>query len=316
MWRKKMMRSYPFVYFQGALRPTAEARVSIACHSLQYGTTCFAGIRGYVRDGKTTVFRLKDHHERLMNAAKIMGYPFHITYEAFHEIIAELVERNEPKTDFYIRPFLFSSDEQLKPSGKGLSFDLAVYLVPLGFFFDPQKGIRLMVSSWRKFSDTSFPTKAKAGGCYLNSFMATNEAHRCGYDEALLMDQEGYIVEASVANLLLVYRDKLLMPDVGQAQLEGITMRTMVDLLRDEGFQISYERIDRSMIYTCQELMLLGTAAQITFAESIDDRPIGDGQPGPFCQWLRGAFQAVLEGRHAKSADWCSLFETVNLEEK
>lgn len=303
---KKMMM--PYVYFQGKIGPASEATISLACNSLQYGTTCFAGIRGYVRNRAVDIFRLYDHYERLMNAAKIMGFNYYMSYENFYHVIGELIGKNQPTSDFYIRAFLLAPGEQLAPKPKGLNFDLGVYFVPLGNYFEQDKGIRLMISSWRKFSDTSFPTKAKAGGCYVNSFLATAEANRCGYDEALMMDQDGYIVEASVANLLLVYRNRLLMPELGSAQLEGITMRTVAELLREEGLEISYERIDRSMVYTCNELMLLGTAAQIAFAESVDDRLICNGIQGPILQIARKAFQRAIEGTHPIAKNWISKF--------
>jgi branched-chain amino acid aminotransferase len=298
----------PFVYFEGSVKPASKARVSLACNSLQYGTTCFAGIRGYVKENSIQVFRLDDHHERLMNASKIMGFNFNIPYADFYRIIAELIHQNQPATDFYIRPFLFAADEQLSPKPVGLHFDLAIYFVPLGHYFDQQKGMRLMVSSWRKFHDASFPTKAKAGGCYVNSFLATGEALRCGYDEALLMDQEGYIVEASVANLLVAYRDRLILPEIGSAQLEGMTMRTVVELLQEEGFDIRFERLDRSMIYTCSELLLLGTAAQVAFTESVDGRLIGSGTQGSICTMARKKFQEVIDGKHPKSKKWMTVF--------
>ncbi|MBA2728012.1 MAG: branched-chain amino acid transaminase [Parachlamydiaceae bacterium] len=303
------MKPMPFVYFKGAVRPHSEAHVSLAANSLQYGTTCFAGIRGYVSGNTVKIFRLRDHHQRLMNGAKILGFDYDIPYEQFFELINELIINNQPTCDFYIRPFIFSGDEQLAPKRVGLNFDLAVYFVPLGNYFDLNKGMRLMVSSWRKFSDASLPTKAKAGGCYVNSFLATSEAMRCGYDEALVMDQDGFIVEASVANILMVYRDRLLMPELGSALLEGITMRTAVELLNDEGIEIETGRVDRSMIYTCDELMLLGTAAQVAFADSVDGRQIGKGASGEYCQLLRKSFQNVLNGKHARSAQWLTEFE-------
>lgn len=297
----------PFIYFQGAVRPSSAGTVSIACNSLQYGTTCFAGIRGYVKEHNISIFRLYDHYERLMNAAKIMGYNYSISYDDFYAIIQQLVHHNQPTMDFYIRPFLYAPDEQLAPKAQGLNFDLAIYFVPFGHYFNPEKGMRLMISSWKKFPDSSIPTKAKAGGCYLNSFLATNEAHRCGYDEALLTDQAGFIVEASVANLLMVYHDRLIMPELGSALLEGITMRTVIKLLNEEGLSVNFERIDRSMVYTCQELMLLGTAAQIVFAESVDGRVIGEGKIGTICQLLRKKLQQILAGNHPLSTEWLNI---------
>ena len=301
----------PFSFFEGKIVPSEQANVSIASNSLQYGTTCFAGIRGYVRRGEIKIFRLEDHHHRLMNGGKILGMNAFVPFDEFKGIIENLIQANQPESDFYIRPFLYSSTRQLAPKPRGLKFELAVYLVPLGNYFDPHKGMRLMVSSWRKFSDASMPTKAKAGGCYINSFLATAEAMNCGYDEALVMDNEGYIVEASVANLLMVYRGRLIVPEVGSAQLEGITMRTAIELLKMDGYIVEHEKIDRSMVYTCDELLLLGTAAQVSFAESVDNRIIGcqgnppHSGPGPICRLLRKRHQEIVDGEESK---WISRF--------
>lgn len=306
-----MTAPLPFVYFEGKICPKEEATVSLSANSLQYGTTCFAGIRGYVKDEVVEIFRLQDHWHRLMNASKIMGFNYEIPYSAFCKAIQDLVLANKPATDFYIRAFILSTSENLAPKPKGLTFDLAIYFIPLGNYFDLNKGMRLMVSSWRKFPDTSFPTKAKAGGCYVNSFLATAEANMSGYDEALVMDQEGYIVEASVANLLMRYRDRLIMPEVGASQLEGITMRTVAELLSIQGLQIHFERIDRSMVYTCDELILLGTAAQVAFADSVDGRKIGSGSPGTVCKLAREKLGEVLKGTHPCSRNWITTFKVL-----
>lgn len=216
-----------------------------------------------------------------------------------------MVQVNAPKGDFYIRPFLFSEDQALRPRFDGLDFDLAIYVMPLNNYFDSNQGLRLMVSSWRKISDVSMSTKAKAGGCYVNSALATSEARRCGYDEALMMDDQGNIVEASVANLFVVYRGEVMMPEVGSSMLEGITRRTIIDFLQEEGINIRSERIDRSMIYTCDELILTGTAAQVMHGHSVDGRVIGQGDvPGPICQILRQKFANVIAKTHPKSPDW------------
>ena len=192
----------PYAYFRKGIVPSMDASISIASHSLQYGTTCFGGIRGFFRNGKIRIFRLQDHFMRLKHAAKILGMDVHLAWNDFQTIIAALIRSNAPQSDFYIRPFLFSEDQSLTPRFDGLDFNLAIYLMPLNNFYDSKKGLRLMVSSWRKISDAIVSTKAKAGGCYVNSALAKTEARRCGYDEALMMDEQGNIVEASVASIL------------------------------------------------------------------------------------------------------------------
>lgn len=305
----------PHVYFRGKITPANEATVSIASNSLQYGSTCFGGIRGYHKNGSVSIFRLKDHHERLMNSSRIMGMGVYMPYEEFHKIIGDLIARNQPKTDIYIRPFLYSGEQQLIPRIDKVKFELAVYFVEMGAYFAANKGVRLGISSWQKFSDNALPTKAKAGGCYVNSALATAEAARSGYDEALLTDHDGHIVEASVANLLMVYRDRIISPPIGAPILEGITLRTMIELLEAAGKPVHFERIDRSMVYTCQELLLLGTAAQVTFVESVDGRRLGrpaelsaEATPGPVCQLLRDQFAQILAKKHPKSAEWLTEF--------
>lgn len=301
------MAPYPFAYFINQVVPIEKATVSIAANSLQYGTTCFGGIKGVFRKGKRAIFRLKDHHERLMNASQILGMGFSIDFSAFEGIIRELVHKNQPEEDFYIRPFIFSPEERLSPKPQGLPFHLAIYFMPLSNYFGKEGGKRLTISCWHKFSDAALPTKAKAGGCYVNSFMATGDAVRKGFDEALLADDRGFIVEASIANILMHYRNRILMPPVGEAALEGITQRTVMEFLKEENIPVFFEPIDYSMAYTCDELLLMGTAAQIVYAESIDDRPVKH-PAGPIYNLLKNKYNAVLNGEHPRSKEWMSFF--------
>lgn len=299
----------PFAIFRNEIVPFQEANISIASHSLQYGTTCFGGIRGYFDQGKAKVFRLQEHFERLRQAAAILGMSVKLSWESFQTLICELVKTNAPQGDFYIRPFLFSEDQMLTPRFDGISFDLAIYMIPLSHYFDPDKGLRLMISSWRKVSDAAMPTKAKAGGFYVNSALATTEAKQCGYDEALMMDEQGNIVEASVANLFIVYRGQIIMPETGSAMLEGITRRTVLDFLEEEKIPVKAERIDRSMLYTCDELILTGTAAQIMYGQSVDSRNIAkDQKAGPICRLLREKLASAISGHHPKSSLWMTEF--------
>ncbi len=298
----------PFAFKGHQIVPKEQATVSLASHSLQYGSTCFAGIRGYVRERNVRIFRLRDHHERLMNASKIMGFGFHISYEDFEQIIAQLIEANRPESDFYIRPFLYSENEVIGVCYNGLTFDLGVYMIPLKSYYQSDKGLRLTISSWQKISDAAMSTKAKAGGCYVNSSMATTDARAAGYDEALMMDHNQNIVEASVANLFIAYRGEIFTPPVGSDVLEGITMRTVIELLENRGYKIRYEPISRSMIYTCDELFLTGTAAGVIFADSVDGRIIGSGKEGPIARTVRQEFQSVIEMEHPKSKGWVSEF--------
>ena len=174
-----------------------------------------------------------------------------------------------------MRPFIFCKEPRLSPKKAGLDFDLAIYMLPLADYVSTKGGLKLMSSTYRKYNDSSIPTKAKAGGSYINSFLATSDAQRNGYDDALMFDDAGNVVEVSVANIVLIYRDQVIIPDTGNAALEGITVRSALELLEYNGYKINRGKIDRSMVFTADELLVTGTAMKITYAESLDQRPIG-----------------------------------------
>jgi len=304
-----------YAYFDNKIVEFEKATVSIATHSLQYGTTCFGGIRGYYRNGKVSIFRLKDHYTRLMNASKMLGFEFYISWEKFREIVAELIEKNDIKEDFYMRPFVFCSQPRISPKKTGLNFELAIYIMPMADYISTDNGgIRFMSSTYRKYSDAAIPTKAKAGGSYINSFLATSDAQRNGYDEALMFDHSGNVVEASVANIILIYRDRIIVPDTGSDALEGITVRSMLELLEYNGYEVNREKIDRSMVLCANELLVTGTAMKIVYAESLDGRPIGTldysakGEPGKFYKLLKTEFEKVISGEHEFSKKWLEQF--------
>lgn len=300
------MRPMPFAHFKGQVVPMSAATVSIASHSLQYGSTCYAGLRGFVRDGVVRVFRLKEHHARLMRSMEIMGWDFAISFEAFKEALQELIVRNQPTGDFYIRPFVFSDTEQLQLDYGKLTFHLGIYMVPFGALFDPTRGLKMKISPWKKIADDAIPSKAKAGGCYLNSALATTDAIRSGFDEALMTDREGHVVEASAANILLKCRDRVIVPPLAGV-LDGITMRSVLELLREEGMEVEVQPIDRSMIFSCEELIVTGTAAQITHVASVEGREIASC-PGPLCRLLQERMGRILEMEDPRSDEWVTEF--------
>ncbi|MFN4174745.1 MAG: branched-chain amino acid transaminase [Parachlamydiaceae bacterium] len=295
----------PHAYFEKKIVPLDEAKVSIATHSLQYGTTCFTGIRGYHRDSKIRLFRLKDHWQRLVNTVKILEMPLTLEWDTFHTAIVELVRSNKPARDIYIRPLIFAHDCVLVPRFDGLHFDLAIYMFLMGDYHATTRGLDLIISSWQKFSNLSMPSKAKSGGSYVNSALAATEAHKLHKDDALLLNSRGEVVEASSANIVVVYRGEIYLPDLGAEQLEGITRRTVIDFLREENLPIHSGGLDRSLIYNADELLLLGTAAQVVYTRSVDDRIIqSENKPGPICQLLRDKYRQVMEGKHPRSKDW------------
>ncbi|MCH9633465.1 MAG: Branched-chain-amino-acid aminotransferase [Chlamydiae bacterium] len=298
----------PFCYFNQKIVPHQEAKLSIMSQSIQYGATCFAGLRGYYRGDKIAIFRLQDHFKRLMNGAKIIGMSVDMELSEFEDILKQLIEKNQPKGDIYIRPFLYTDDDYVGPRFDRSPFFVAVYMINLNNYMDPDIGLRLMISSWRKYSDSAVSVKAKAGGVYLNSALATTEARKNGYDEALLLDHDDYLCEASIANVLISYQNELYSPQVGGGSLDGWTLRTALQILEDENIEVKRELVDRSMIYSAEEVILTGTAAQILFGGSVDGRPIKDGQQGPICKLLRKRFKEIISGKHPRSKKWLTEF--------
>lgn len=304
---EKVRTMLDHAYFEGKIVPSDDAKIRIASHTIQYGTAVFGGLRGYTIDGKRRMFRIKDHYERLMNAAKIFGMDYFMDFDEFKKAVSDMIDANKPEGGFYIRPFIYSDDEVLTPKFCDLNYDLAMYMIALGDYLDTSRGLKLMISSFKKFSDASISTKAKASGAYLHASAARTEAMRNGYDEALVMDDNWNIVEGSAENLMIVYRGEVIIPDLGSAMLEGITMRTIMQILKDENIPHRFGRIDRSMIYTADEIILTGTGAQVVFAESVDGREINK-EAGPICKKLRQHYDDLINMKHPRSNEWMTEF--------
>jgi branched-chain amino acid aminotransferase len=268
---------------------------------VQYGTGAFAGIRGYLdADGETiNIFRLPEHAARLLNSAKLIRATLPFTRETLAETIVELVEKNAPTGDVYIRPFVYKSSVQLTPRLKGLDNELAIYMLSLGDYLDTSSGVKAIVSSWHRLPDNAIPGRGKISGGYINSALAKDEAEEKGADEAILLDQQGHVAEGSGCNLFLVRDGTLITAPITGDILEGITRRTMMQFARDEGITVQERDIDRSELYIADEAFFCGTGVQIAPIASIDGRPIGDGVPGALSLRLRELFFDTVRGRNA-----------------
>jgi branched-chain amino acid aminotransferase len=300
----------PYSYFQGEFVPSDEAKISIATHAVQYGTAAFGGIRGYLdKSGETiNIFRLRDHTRRIMNSAKILRCELPVDAEGFAKIIEELVERNNPKTDVYIRPYIYKSGIELSPHLKGIDDDLAVYMIAFGNYFQMETPLRLMVSSWVRIDDNVIPSRGKISGGYINSSFAKDQAEEAGYDDAIMLNHLGKVAEASGANLFIVRDGTLITTPVNSDILEGITRRSIMGFARDASIPVEERNIDRSELYVADEAFLCGTGAQVTVVGSIDGRPIGSGQRGPVTATLQELFFDVVRGAdpHSKYASFLS----------
>jgi len=296
---------FPTAYFEGEFIPFSDAKISIGTHAVQYGTGAFAGIRGYLdADGETiNIFRLPDHCARLLNSGRLIRADLPFTKDSLGEVIAELVARNAPDGDVYIRPFIYKSSVQLTPRLKGLDNELAIYMMPLGDYIDT-RGVRAGVSSWARVSDHAIPGRGKISGSYINAAMAKDEAEEKGVDEAILLDSSGHVAEGSACNLFIVRDGMLCTAPITGDILEGITRRTVMMFAKDLGIPVVEREIDRSELYLLEEAFFCGTGWEITPVTAINGIPVGTGKPGPITKKLQDVYFGIAEGRVADHAEW------------
>ena len=295
----------PYAYFEGEIVPADQAKVSIATHALQYGTGAFGGIRGYLDvSGETiNIFRLPDHARRLMNSARILRCELNLDADGLAGVIQDLVAKNNPHSNVYIRPFIYKAGIELTPHLKGIRDEIAIYVIQLDDYFAMDHPLRLMVSAWTRIADNIIPSRAKISGGYINSSLAKDQAAEAGFDDALMLNERGKISEASGANLFIVRNGTLITSPVNGDILEGITRRSIAKFARDLGIALEEREIDRSELYVADEAFLCGTGAQVAAIGNIDGRPVGNGERGPITQRIQEVFFACVKGEDPRYGD-------------
>ncbi len=299
-----------YIWFDGELVPQAEATVSVLTHALHYGTSVFEGIRAYETERGPAVFRLREHSQRLLDSAKILGMPSPVSRDEIDHAILETIKRNERKS-CYIRPLLWYGAESLgvNPSRNRVHFMVAT--LPWGIYLGEEavkKGAKLMTSSWRRSAGDIMPTKAKAGGNYVNSVLANREARENGFDEALLLDKEGFVAEGSGENIFL-YHGGVLLPIAHSVNLRGITRDSIIRIAEWLGTPVEATMATRDELYTADEVFMVGTAAEVTPIASIDNRPIGAGVAGEYSLKMRETYLQVVTGRVPEFEKWLTYVE-------
>ncbi len=304
---------FPYAYFQGNIVKTEDAKVSIMTNALQYGTAVFGGIRGYFRqeDNSIAVFRLDDHVKRLLKSVNILGCGIDADHEKIKKIILDLIIRNAPKQDIYLRPLAYVGHTALGPNLANTNLDLAIYMIPLGEYLPVDKGLRAKVTSWIRISDNAIPTRAKISGGYVNSALARKEAADGGFDEAIMLNSAGHVAEGSAENLFLVRDGKLITPSLSEGILEGITRRSVITIAADLGIEVSERPIERSELYAADEVFFSGTGCQVAWVREIDGRVIGSGEIGGVSADIQRKFFSAVRGKDAKYSKWNTL---VNIE--
>lgn len=297
-----------FIWFDGKLVPWRDANIHVLTHSLHYGMAVFEGVRAYQTDAGTAIFRLKEHTKRLMNSAKIfqMNVPF--TEEELTNAQLEVVRSNK-LTSCYLRPIIWIGSEKLGISAKNNTVHASVAAWTWGAYLGEDglnKGIRVKISSYSRHHVNVSLVRAKASGYYINSILANQEVTAHGYDEALLLDTEGYVSEGSGENFFIVRNGILFTPDLASC-LDGITRDAIMTIAKDLGIEVREKRITRDEVYTADEAFFTGTAAEVTPIREVDDRIIGSGTRGPITEKIQKVFFDAVAGKNDKYRHWLTL---------
>jgi branched-chain amino acid aminotransferase len=294
------------IWFDGELIRWEDAKVHVLTHALHYGTGYFEGIRCYeLADGRSAIFRLPEHMRRLADSGKILGFPMPFSEAEVCRAAIDVVRANHLK-QCYIRPLAFVGLGELGLYAPNNPVSVCIAVWPWGAYLGDeglQKGIRAKVSSYTRHHVNVMMTKSKGAGNYINSVLAKHEVKKAGYDEAIMLDAEGYVSEASGENIFMV-RDRRIKTTPLTSILPGITRDSIITLARDKGYEVVEERFTRDELYSADEAFFTGTAAELTPIREVDDRKIGAGCRGPITEDIQKTFFDVIKGKNPKYERW------------
>ena len=292
------------IWLNGRIIPGAEAQVHVLTHTLHYGLGIFEGVRAYENDGGAAIFRLPEHSHRLFLSAKIMGMELPFSEEEISQAQLDVVRENGLKSA-YIRPMCYYGSETIGLHAGDLSVHamVAAGSMPVLHSDSRRRGIRAKISSFSRLHVNVSMCKAKVNGNYVNSMLAVQEVKKAGYDEALLLDTDGFLVEGSGQNLFLVRNGQLHTPELTSV-LDGITRRTVAQFAKDLGLEVLERRITRDEAYIADEVFLVGTATEILPVREVDDRIVGDGECGPITEKLQTMYMEAVSGKRPEYKHW------------
>lgn len=297
-----------YVYMDGQFVLDQDAKISVRTHAFSYGTSVFEGIRGYwnEEESKIYIFRMKEHYERISRSCRIMFMDMPHTVEEFCKLTIELIKKNNPHTDTYIRPCVYKKGTWIGPKLINNPDGTIIFTMPLGQYVDITKGLHVCVSSWRRLSDLNIPPRAKIAGSYCNAALVITEAVKSGFDEAITITEKGNVAEGSAMNLFIVRDGHLVTSPITESILEGITRDTILHMANDLNIPTVQRQIDRTELYICEEAFFCGTGAQVSPITKIDHRPVGDGKVGPIAKKLQDLYFDIVRGKVEKYKHWCT----------
>jgi branched-chain amino acid aminotransferase len=300
------MQPTKHIWMDGELVDWDDATIHVLSHGLHYGTGAFEGIRAYETDRGPAVFRLTEHIRRLARSCKALGIPIEWSVDEIVKASKELLSANG-LTSGYIRPLVYYGTGSMGLNPAGASVHTMIATWEWGAYLGEDgvtNGIRVKVSSWRRIGHDSLMPNAKLTGGYVNSVQAKQEALRGGYDEALMLNTDGFVAEGSGENLFLVRDGVVYTPSLSSGVLEGLTRDAVITLLRDDGHEVIEREMTRTDLYYADEMFFTGTAAEVTPIREIDDRAVGDGRPGPVTKRAQEMFMDTVTGGNERHADW------------
>ena len=301
------MNEPKFAFFEGEIVPFSEAKISVATHAFNYGTSVFGGMRAYWNAEKKKLysFRPWDHFHRLLHSARLLCMEVSYDEESLLQIMFDLLRAENWTQDIYLRPTFYKSDTGIGVRLHDLKDDLTMWSVPFQKYIKNDTNAHVTISSWRRIDDNVIPARGKISGAYVNSALIKTDAARSGFDEALVLDQNGHVSEGSAMNVFMVRDGVVVTPPVTENILEGITRRSVMELIRNEiGLPIVERPIDRTETTICDEFFMTGTAAQVVAVTRVDHRPVGKGTMGPVVSRIRELFEDVVRGRSEKYMHW------------
>ena len=295
-----------WAFFDGEFVPLRDAKVSVLTHAFNYGTGVFEGIRAYwnAEKGQLYGLHLLEHYRRLHRSCRIMRLDLPHSPERLVEITLELLRRSGYREDCYVRPLVYKSSELIGVRLHDLESAFTVFAVPFGTYIDIDRGISCGVSSWRRVDDNAIPARSKITGSYVNAALAKTEAQEAGYDEAIVLTNDGHVSEGSAENLFMVRGGTLITPPVSDNILEGIVRASIMRIAGDLGIPFVERSIDRTELYIADELFLCGTGAQLSPVTSVDHRTVGDGAAGPVTQRLSRVYFDAVRAVSDRYKEW------------
>ena len=293
-----------YIWFDGKFLTHDKAKVPVTTHAIHYGTSIFEGIRAYKNEENLFIFRLNEHVKRFRNSGKYYNISLRFSDNEIKKAIINLCRKNKIKKSCYIRPFYFVGQYGINLHvTKKAPTHVAIFSFPFGDLFN-KNGITSCISIWRKFSDASTPTQAKMGGNYLNSILATQDAKKRGFDEAILLDKNGYVSEAPGENIFIIKNNTLFTPPLSSSALDGITRRSILTFSKDLGLKTKIKNITKMELKSANEVFLSGTAAEITPIIQIDRKKISSGKIGNLTKTIMEKYHDIVMNKSKKYSKW------------